>query len=263
MRRVVIINFKGGVGKTTTAVNVAHGLALSGFRVLLVDNDPQANSTFIFTKDVKHSLTSLFKNQFALEEAILTVRPNLDLVPASKSLSTINTWLVEQQVPRRAQVLEKILSPAEGYDFIIVDTAPSFSLLNANAITFASEAWVPVAMEYLALANIRELMNTFSTAKSNLGKDLPISYVIPFLYDRRNKKSKQIYNILIDIFGDIVTNPIHIDVRVSEAPYFSKSILEYNPQCRGANDFRRLIRRIIDENSLYRTDDLYSAFFSG
>ena len=99
------------------------------------------------------------------------------------------------------------------------------------------------------------------TAKTNLGKELSISYVIPYMYDGRNRKSKQIHNILIDIFGELVTNPIRSDVRISEAPYHSKSILEYQPNCRGAKDFKTLIKRIISEGSLYQTRDQYSEFF--
>jgi len=262
MRKVVIINFKGGVGKTTTAVNVSHGLALAGFRVLLVDNDPQANSTFIFNKRTEYSLTHLFKGQATLEETILEVRQNLDLLPAAKSLSTVNTWLVEQKIARRVQLLDKILAQADGYDYIIVDTAPSFSLLNANAIMFANEAWVPVAMEYLALSNVRELMNVLSTARTNAKRDLEISYVIPFLYDRRTLKSKKIHNMLKDIFGETVTNPIHTNVRISEAPFHSKSIMEFDPKCRGSKDFKIFVKRIIEENSLYQMDDEYSSFFS-
>jgi chromosome partitioning protein len=262
MRKVVIINFKGGVGKTTTAVNVSSGLAAAGKKVLLVDNDPQANSTFVFTKAPRFSLASLLRQKVTLDKVVVNVRPNLDLIPASKALSTINTWLVESKTLRRAQVLDRILAPVEGYDFVIIDTAPSYSLLNANAICWATEAWVPVAMEFLALANIRELMNVFSTAKTNLGKELSISYVIPYMYDGRNRKSKQIHNILIDIFGELVTNPIRSDVRISEAPYHSKTIREYEPRCRGAKDFERLINRILEENALYQTRDEYSEFFS-
>ena len=263
MRKAVIINFKGGVGKTTTAVNVSHGLAERGFRVLLVDNDPQANSTFIFNKSPKFSLTHLFKNQATLEQVLVPVRPNLDLVPASKSLSTINTWLVERDIPRRAFLLDKILSPLTDYDFVIVDTAPSFSLLNANAISFAHEAWIPVAMEFLALANIRELMRVFTRAESNIGRRIAISYVIPFFYDRRNNKSRKILQMLYDIFGKNVTDPIHTNVKVSEAPFHFKTIFEYDPGCRGAEDFGRLIERIVEENPLYQPTDNYTAFFTG
>jgi len=251
MRKVIIINFKGGVGKTTTAVNVAYGLSKRGLKILLVDNDPQANSTFVFNRSFKYSLTDVFKNHIPAEKAIIKIGKNLDMIPASKSLSTINTWLVENNIPRRALVLDRILSSLNGYDMIIVDTAPSFSLLNANAISFADEVWIPVAMEYLALCNIRELMHVFSRAELNLGKQITIKYVIPFFYDKRNKKSAQILKILQDIFGDAVTNPIHTNVRVSEAPYHFKTVLEYAPGSRGAKDFKALIDKIIADMPVY------------
>jgi chromosome partitioning protein len=248
MRKVVVINFKGGVGKTTTSVNVAHGLAMAGNRVLLVDNDPQANSTFIFNKPYQYSLTDLFKNLIPVERAIISVKPCLDLIPAAKSLSTINSWLIEKAIPQRARVLERILAGVTGYDFIIVDTAPSFSLLNANAISFASEAWVPVAMEYLALANIKELVHIFTRAETHLSKPIDIKYVIPYFVDLRNKKSHQILHMLGDIFGEALTNPIHTNVKISEAPFHFKTVLEYDPESRGAKDFQALIRRILQDN---------------
>jgi len=115
-RKVVVINFKGGVGKTTTAVNVSSGLALEGFRVLLVDADPQASATFILLKSFQHSLADLFRNEATLTQAIVNVRRNLDFIPSSKALANINTWLVESRPPHRAQVMERFLSPAAGYD---------------------------------------------------------------------------------------------------------------------------------------------------
>lgn len=248
MRKVVVINFKGGVGKTTTSVNVAHGLAMAGNRVLLVDNDPQANSTFIFNRPFQYSLTDLFKNLVPVERATISIRPNLDLIPSAKSLSTINSWLIEKSIPQRARVLERILSSVSGYDFVIVDTAPSFSLLNANAISFATEAWVPVAMEYLALANIKELVHIFTRAESHLHKPIEIKYVIPYFVDLRNKKSHQILHMLEDIFGESVTAPIHTNVKISEAPFHFKTVLEYDPESRGAQDFQALVNRIIQDN---------------
>ncbi|HOS99378.1 MAG TPA: ParA family protein [Acidobacteriota bacterium] len=254
MRRVVVINFKGGVGKTTTAVNVSFGLAELGFHVLLVDNDPQANATFVLDRKFRYSLTEVYREEVPLEQAIVNVRPNLDLIPASKSLSNINTWLIENSIPNRAQVLDRVLARAPEYDFMIMDTAPSFSLLNANAISYAREAWVPVAMEYLALANVRELIHVFSRAEVHLARKIPISNVIPYFVDSRNKKTRQIMRMLQDIFGDNLTNPIHTNVKVSEACFHFKTVLEYDPESRGAKDFRLLIRKIVEENSRYQSN---------
>lgn len=247
-RRVVIINFKGGVGKTTTAVNVCYGLAQQGFRVLLVDVDPQASSTFILAKASRHTLTDLFKRTATLDETIIPVRKNLDMIPSSKSLSSINTWLVESKVAQRVLVLDRMFADLDGYDFIVADTAPSFSLLNANAISFAEEAWVPVAMEYLALANIRELLHVLSRAEFNLNKKIRVSNVIPFLVDHRNKKTHQIMHMLEDIFGEAITNPVRTNVKISEANFHFQTVLEYDPLSHGAEDFNQLIRKIVGQN---------------
>ena len=254
VRKVVVINFKGGVGKTTTAVNVSSGLAMEGFRVLLVDADPQASATFILLKSFQYNLADLFREEATLEQTIVTVRRNLDLIPSSKALATVNTWLVESQTPQRAQVMDRFLRRASGYDFIIIDTAPSFSLLNANAISFAEEAWVPVAMEYLALANLRELVHVLGRAEENLGKQIPISNVIPIMVDYRNRKTQQILRMLQDIFGDVVTEPIRTNVRVSEANFQFKTIFEYDPACHGSVDFRALVEKVIRENLIYGKD---------
>lgn len=248
-RKVVIINFKGGVGKTTTAVNVSHGLTLEGFRVLLVDNDPQGSATFILSRSSRSTLIDLFGGHATLGEAIVTVRPNLDFIPSSKTLDNVNTWMIEGKASNRARIMSRVLAPATGYDFILIDTAPSFSLLNANAITFAEEAWIPVAMEYLALANLRELIHVLDRAESSTHKKIPITSVIPFMVDFRNKKTRQILGILQDIFPDVVTNPIRTNVKISEANFYSKTIFEYDPLSHGAEDFRDLTRRIIQGNT--------------
>jgi chromosome partitioning protein len=149
-------------------------------------------------------------------------------------------------------VLDRVLSQVSDYDFMIMDTAPSFSLLNANAISYAREAWVPVAMEYLALANVRELIHVLERAEVHLSRKIPISYVIPCFVDTRNKKTRQILRMLQDIFGDHVTNPIHTNVRISEACFHFKTVLEFDPESRGALDYRRLIDKIAEENALYQ-----------
>jgi chromosome partitioning protein len=241
MRTVVICNFKGGVGKTTCAVNLAVGLARAGRRVLLLDNDAQASATTAL--GINGAATAgtygLLVNGEQPEALTLRVEDRLDLMPASRALASIDQWLTIQT--RREEILKKRLATLRGYDFVLVDTAPAFSLLNLNALTYASEAWLPVSMEYLALQGVQQVMESVQMIREELEHDVTVRYVIPTFYDVRNAKTRAVLEVLTARFGPAVTTPIRANVKLSEAPSYHQSIFDYAPRSAGAEDFHRLV----------------------
>ncbi len=246
MRVAVIAQSKGGTGKTTTAVQIAFGLAMEkAKKVLLIDCDPQGNVSNALGVSAANTLYHVIVEKASLEDCIVRARPNLDLIAANRELTAADQWLVMQH--RREEVLRRRLEEVEGYDYIILDTAPSFSLVGLNALLFAQEVWIPVSMEYLALEGVRQVVGNLRVLEEELHHVLPIHYVIPTFYDGRHKKSAEVLSLLKEAYGNRVTDPIRIDVKLSEAPSFFKTVFEYSPHSRGAEDFRHLIERIVND----------------
>jgi chromosome partitioning protein len=247
MRKVVLCNFKGGVGKTTCAVNLAVGLARAGRRVLLLDQDAQASATTALGIEgtATAGTSGLLVTGARPEALVVPVEARLDLLPASRALAPVEQWLTMQ--PHREAILTQRLAALRGYDFILVDTAPAFSLLNLNALTYAGELWLPVAMEYLALQGVQQVMESVQMIREELAHQVTLRYVIPTFYDVRNAKTKAVLEVLTTRFGPAVTTPIRVNVRLSEAPSYHQSIFDYAPHSAGAADFHALVRRIVSD----------------
>lgn len=246
MRKIVLSNFKGGVGKTTCAVNLAVGIARAGKRVLLLDNDSQASATDALgiNGHANSGTYSLLVDGVSAEELTIHVEPNLYMICASKSLSGADSWLATQF--RREEVLNKRLNKVSGYDFVILDTAPAFSLLNVNALAWAQEVWLPVNMEYMALQGVKQVLENLKIMREELDHDVSINYVIPTFVDSRNSKTAAVLEALRESFGPKVTHGIRTSVRLSEAPSYHQSIFDYAPRSTGAEDFSTLTRRILE-----------------
>jgi chromosome partitioning protein len=178
-RKVVVGNFKGGVGKTTVAANAPVGLARSGKRVLLVDTDSQASATDALGLDGRAN-SGAFGLVVSGEDPgalAVEVEPNLEMICASRALAGVDSWLAMQT--RREDILKKRLRRLSGYDYAIVDTAPAFSLLNLNALAWAEEVWIPVNMEYMALSGVRQVLDNLRIVNEELEHDVRVRYVIP------------------------------------------------------------------------------------
>lgn len=255
------MNQKGGVGKTTSVINVGVGLARLGKKVLLVDLDPQANLTsglgIVTTKGEKveidnskresKSVYDLLVNKDKISEVFLTTRiENLFVVPSGIELSGAEIEMVNMM--SRENILKSALHEAyKDYDFIIVDCPPSLGILTINALVAAERVLVPIQCEYFALEGLGQLMNTIKLVKSNINPALEIGGVVLTMYDSRTNLSKDVADEVRRFFGDKVFDSIiPRNVRLSEAPSFGQSIIEYDASSAGAKAYENLAREIAE-----------------
>jgi chromosome partitioning protein len=239
MRKIAIVGFKGGIGKTTTCVSLGAALALKGRRVLLIDTDTQANlSIALGIGDVRASLAEILMRKVKAEDCILPARENLDLLPSSLGLFKAQQRMVLEMA--REEIFRELFAGIGGYDYQLVDCAPSVSLLTVNAVAYVDEVFIPVSMEMLALAGARHFMRYLRDISRMLGGGATIRLIVPTFYDPRRRVSEMVLQSLIKDFGSRVTPPIRIDTKLSEAPGVGQTIFEYAPGGRGASDYARL-----------------------
>jgi chromosome partitioning protein len=239
MRKIAIVGFKGGIGKTTTCVNLGAALALRKRRVLLIDTDTQANVAIALgIREFEKSLTEVLLRKAGAEECVVPARDNLDLIPGGLGLFKAQQRMVLELV--REEIFLELLDGLNGYDYQLVDCAPSLTLLTVNAVAYVEEVFVPVSMEMLALAGARDFMRYLREITRILGAGTTIRLIIPTFYDPRRRVSAMVLQVLAKEFGSRVTHPIRVDTKLSEAPGFGQTIFEYMPRGRGATDYARL-----------------------
>ena len=247
---ISISNQKGGVGKTTTAVNLCASLAVAEKRTLLVDLDPQGNATSgvgITCQDTT-SYEVLLGTAFFVEARHNTVIPYLDVLPADRRLSGAEVELVDQ-AEREGFLAGALSAQRERYDFIVIDTPPSLGLLTLNALTAADSVLIPIQCEYYALEGLSQLLSTVQLVQRSLNKLLRLEGVLLTMFDRRLKLSNQVAEEAIEYFGDTVYQTvIPRNVRLSEAPSFGQPILLYDVGCAGAKSYLDLANEVIAAN---------------
>ncbi len=250
MRKIAVAMAKGGVGKTTTAVNLAHGLAMQGNRVLLVDCDTQGQTAKFLGIAPPHGLYEFITGKDARgqtidrRETIAMARPNLWVLAGGIGLVELKHWLGEQARERRQSILARALVPRDGaLDFLIFDCAPGWDVLSVNILMAASEVLCPVALQGPALEGLKTFFGYLMSAQ-RLNENLELKYILPTMYDRRTRQSKLIHRKLEKLFRKQICDPIHYNVRLSEAPSQGLSIFEYRRQASGASDYARLVGRI-------------------
>jgi chromosome partitioning protein len=250
-RKICVTISKGGVGKTTTAVNLSHGLALAGHKVLLVDTDTQGQSTYMLGKRNLAGLTELLTDEVSAEEAIVEARDNLFVLGGGRSLAGAKRIIDKKSYGAEWTMSEAMESLNDQFDFIIIDTSPGWDQLTVNVLFYATEIMVPVALEVMPLHGLAEFMKSLHSIQ-RYRKDAVLSYIVPTFMDTRIEQPQKIYAQLRELYGDKVCNPIRYDENFPKAPSFGKTIFEYAPGSRGADDYRELVRRVTGRGAMTR-----------
>ena len=250
MARIIsIVNQKGGVGKTTTAVNLSAGLAKQGKFVLLVDLDPQGNATSGMgidpqkqTKSIYEVITGQIKASDAVKESNID---GLRVLPASMNLAGASVELVNAE-NREYRLREALAEVTNTYDYIFIDCPPSLGLLTVNSLTAAEEILVPVQCEYYALEGLGQLLQTINLVKEHLQPDIEILGAVLTMFDKRNKLSRAVLEEIYQHFPNkVFRSVIPRNVRLAEAPSFGKPVSEYDPKSKGARAYEKLAQELI------------------
>lgn len=239
---IAISNLKGGIGKTTTVVNLGAGLALKGARVLLVDVDAQGNLAMALGAQPKRTLYDALVDGARAEDCRITVRPRLDLLPSDHTLLGAQPIIAQRADWSRA--LEKVLRPlVASYDFVLIDSGGSLTPLNVNAFVAAKSVVAPTTIEHFSLKSIDLLFDQVARVK---GSSAGIKLIVPTMFDPRVKQSNELLADLRSRYGGLVGPPIRVNVKLSEAPRLGQTIYEYDPRSRGAVDYAMLVERICE-----------------
>ncbi len=263
VRVISIANQKGGVGKTTTAINLAAALAASEYKVLLVDSDPQGNTTTglgVEKSAERKTLYDVLLRQCTIREAIVeTAFEGLSIVPADQDLVATNLDLVDAE-EREIRLRTAIDDLKSEYQYILIDCPPALDLLTLNALMASSSVLIPIQCEFFALEGISQLMDTVDRVKESFHHPIQVEGVLLTMYDDRTNLTKQVEADLREFFGrEVFQTVIPRTIRLAEAPSFGKSILAYDPRSRGAESYIQLAKEVIANEQRARSESTQSA----
>ena len=249
---IAVANQKGGVGKTTTSVNLSAGLAMLGKRVLLIDSDPQGNATSGFginKSDLAITIYQVLIDNLAIEKAVLHTGYEVDLLPANIELAGAEIELVAA-ISRENRLKRSVDAVRDQYDFILIDCPPSLGLLTLNALTAADTVLMPIQCEFYALEGLAQLMNTMTLVQTNLNPALEVEGVLLTMFDSRTNLSVQVAEEVRTHFGSkVYRTVIPRTVRLSEAPSYGQPIIAYDRNCKGAIVYMDLAKEVIERDS--------------
>lgn len=255
LKRVAIFNQKGGVGKTTVTVNLAVGLARRKKRVLLVDLDPQGNTTSGFGQrpSEKGSIYEVFRGEAQMEEILLPIEKNLDLIPSSRDLAAFS---MEKEEKSPGLLIEKLEPILENYDYILIDCPPSLGLLSLNALVAAHSVLIPIQCEYYALEGLSQLMETVEMMQRGLNPGLFLEGVLLNMVDKRNNLTKDVAMEVRRFFKDkVYQSEIPRNVRLAEAPSYGMSIYDYDNLSRGSMSFKKWVKEFIKRSERWQKEE--------
>lgn len=251
---IAIANQKGGVGKTTTAINLGASLAVLEYKTLIIDADPQANATSGIGFDPKNIKTSIYEciiDDIEPKNIILnSTTPNLDLLPAHIDLVGAEIEMIN--LPNREKMMRKVINKVKNdYDFVLIDCSPSLGLITVNALSAANSVIIPVQCEYFALEGLGKLLNTIKIVQSRLNPELEIEGILLTMYDLRLRLSNQVVEEVKNHFQNMVFETIvQRSTKLGEAPSFGETIIMHDAQSKGAINYLNLAREVLQRNGL-------------
>ncbi|MGH7967053.1 MAG: ParA family protein [Candidatus Binatia bacterium] len=243
MRKIAIFLTKGGVGKTTTAVHLAVGLARLGAEVLLVDTDTQGQVSAMLGLRPSAGLAQVLAGELTLAQAVTPARDHLTVLAGGGDLAGAKRVIARKDFGGEQTLREALAAGENTYDYVILDTAPGWDTLNVNVLFYAEEVLAPVSLEVLTLQSLREFTKTLAGIQ-RYNPALTLKYIVPTFLDGRVKKSREILDQLTTYYSPQLCPPIHYSVRLSEAPGYGQTIYEYAPGSSGAADYQQLVERI-------------------
>ncbi len=249
-RKICVTLSKGGVGKTTTAVNLGSGLALAGYKVLLVDTDTQGQSAYMLGRKPIAGLTELLTRELTPAECILEARKNLWLLGGGKSLAGVKR-IIDRKSFGAEWTLSEAMAPLDRqFDFIIMDTSPGWDQLIVNVLFYAKEVLVPVALEVMPLHGLAEFLKSLGSIQK-YRREIELKYIVPTFLDTRIKGPQNLYAQLKKLYPDTICTPIRYNESLTEAPSFGKTIFEFAPGSTASADYRKLVRKVsLNEKAL-------------
>lgn len=252
MKKICIFNQKGGVGKTTTNINLCAFLAMEGYKVLTIDIDPQGNTTSglgLDKRNLEVSMYDVLTNNASLEQVIIKSEliPNLYIAPSTMELAGAEVEIIGIK-DRETLLLREISKIKDQYDFIFIDCPPSLGVLTINALTAVDSVLIPIQCEFYALEGVGQLINTIQLVKKSLNKSLDIEGVLMTMYDYRTNLSNEVYDEAKKFFNDKVYDAtIARNIRLAEAPSFGLPIMLYDDKCKGAIAYKKFAKEFLSK----------------